>query len=146
MFDATPPRGDGGVVLDAQAGVDAAAGVDAPAGTDAWRPDANTSVDTARPDTWIPTDAARPDSWRPDTAAATDAGSIDQGIARPDAGGVEGEELNPGWIGGACSGPGECTNPAPLCVTDGFPGGMCSEVCAVGGSGSYICPGCRRRP
>ena len=48
----------------------------------------------------------------------------------------QGVELNPGFIGGACSNASDCDSDAftatPSCVTSGFPNGMCTQECTPG--------------
>lgn len=48
----------------------------------------------------------------------------------------QGVELNPGWIGGACSAVSDCDEPGysadPVCETDGFPNGFCTQEAPSG--------------
>ncbi|MBN1944365.1 MAG: L,D-transpeptidase family protein [Bradymonadales bacterium] len=88
-------------------------------------------------------DAADPDQQM-DAADAADLPSDVAADTPPDTGEEigpppEGANLNPGWIGGACSLPTDCTNSAPICLTDGFPEGMCSQACSQSGE-VWICP------
>lgn len=56
---------------------------------------------------------------------------------------VEGVELNPGWIGGACTTDASCTSDAysapPVCDSR-FPGGQCVQSCDRASSGAWVCP------
>lgn len=56
---------------------------------------------------------------------------------------VQGVELNPGWIGGACSSAQSCNAPGytstASCETSGFQNGFCTQACTVSGS-TYVCP------
>src|SRR5690606_30625238 len=55
-----------------------------------------------------------------------------------------GVELNVGFVGGACESVSDCDSAdfssTPLCLTDGFDNGMCTQACTVSGAGAYICP------
>jgi hypothetical protein len=79
-----------------------------------------------------------------DGGASADAG-VDGGT--PLDGGTqwgEGEELNPGWVGGACQSAADCNvadyTLAPQCLSSGFPNGMCTQACTQSGSGVWVCP------
>lgn len=70
----------------------------------------------------------------PDAKLATpDAppGAPDAPSGSPDAGTTM---TNVGWIGGSCSGTGDCQYAGAMCLVDGFPNGMCSLEC------TGICP------
>ncbi len=58
--------------------------------------------------------------------------------------GEPGTELNPGWIGGACSDSGDCDSGGwsaeARCETAGFPGGFCTQACTPSATGRFICP------
>lgn len=78
------------------------------------------------------------------TDGGTDGGTTDAGS---DAGSTgPGVELNPGWVGGACTSTNSCSSASftqsPTCelASSGFPNGMCTQSCTLGGSGSYVCP------
>ncbi len=70
------------------------------------------------------------------SAGSSNAGSsgvvLDGGVEEP---GVDAGVTvpNAGWIGGACSSVADCTYANPLCLTpgQGFPGGTCSQDCAL---------------
>ncbi len=55
----------------------------------------------------------------------------------------EGVELNPGWIGGACTSRASCDSSAysasPECDRN-FPGGHCIQACEQTSSGAWVCP------
>ncbi|MBN2359759.1 MAG: L,D-transpeptidase family protein [Deltaproteobacteria bacterium] len=88
-----------------------------------------------------------------DTAVGRDARPVDSGprdlgldpvdASAPADAGNPGVELNPGWIGGACSGAGECSldgyTSTAICETAGFSGGLCTQSCTQPGS-SWVCP------
>jgi hypothetical protein len=120
---------DAGQDAGTDAGTKPDAGQDAGSVTDAgW--DAGTKPDAGQ-------DAGTDAGTKPD--AGQDAGSVTD--AGWDAG--TGVELNPGWVGGACTTPADCSNAAfsltPACVTAGFPAGMCTQACTSSGT-SYVCP------
>ncbi|MBN2360916.1 MAG: hypothetical protein JXR83_15780 [Deltaproteobacteria bacterium] len=76
-----------------------------------------------------------------DGSTALDAGHPD--VNPPDTGNPQGVELNPGWIGGACSGAGACNlsgyTSAAICETTGFANGMCTQACTQPVS-AWVCP------
>ena len=61
-------------------------------------------------------------------------GSADGAMAPDAAPAASPSPANRGWIGGACDGAGDCPFAGGMCLTDGFPNGMCTEEC--GG----VCP------
>jgi len=114
---------DGGAVLDA-AGDQDATGTDAVHRDTSGR-DQNTGTDHATGhDSATPRDAGHPD------------------VNPPDASGLQGVELNPGWIGGACSDVGECSatgyTSAAICETTGLTNGMCTQECVY--TSHWVCP------
>ncbi len=82
--------------------------------------------DVEEPDAGEPGDGALQDSAgpEPDAAAASDTGA--DGDAEP---GYPPSSANVGWIGGSCAGASQCEIPDAMCLTDGFPNGMCSATC-----------------
>lgn len=78
-------------------------------------------------------DFANPDPGPPPDGGPTDASQVSTADARQLVGSdgdiPQGEELNPGWIGGACSNADECDYDGKICATSGFPGGMCTMAC-----------------
>ncbi|MFH1811089.1 MAG: hypothetical protein ABIJ09_20280 [Pseudomonadota bacterium] len=126
-----------------------AAGLDA-GSLDATTLDAAPAPDSAGQDLWTPIPDA---STGRDSTVARDAASSDRSMAQDAAvaidagggdGGTAGVELNPGWVGGACSGTGQCDDvnfDTALCETTGFPGGMCTQACSQSSStGRWVCP------
>jgi len=68
-----------------------------------------------------PGDEAAPDATPGDDAAALDA-------AGPD--GAEGGEALPGFIGSPCATSADCKFDGAVCLTDGFPAGLCTLPCS----------------
>lgn len=68
------------------------------------------------------------------SSAGGTAGSPDPAGASPSTSGGApvADPFNRGWIGGACSGAGDCGYDGAVCLAaaDGFPGGTCSQRCA----------------
>lgn len=83
-----------------------------------------------------------PDEGTPDPDVGTEP-DVEPDVDDPDPP-DPGEEINGGWIGGACEAYWDCDNPdyslSPTCLLAGFPGGYCTQDCKQGGSGSWVCP------
>jgi hypothetical protein len=124
---------DSGAVLDAAGDQDAATGTDHATASDAAHRDSATGRDQ---------NGGSDHATGHDSALPHDAGHPD--VSAPDAGGQQGVELNPGWIGGACTGSSGCddsTLTAPTCETTGFSDGFCTQACTRSAStGNWVCP------
>ncbi len=89
--------------------------------------DAGIDAAPGHPDATLPADARRVDS-RPDATMPIDAPTAPAADAPP------ASTANVGWIGGACQSGMDCPFTDGMCLTDGFPNGMCTEECDM------LCP------